>query len=136
MGQVSIVLHASAAVTSTGNTGAFTIPTLSMASVSVDVTANSGTSEAMGIWLQVSDDDGTTWYDWPADQSLKDDPLDISDQAAVINGRNINGAANIVLAGERHIAKYNHLPAGHCRLRWVISGTVPSFTFAGRLEGK
>lgn len=135
MGQVKIELHASALVSVTGNTAAFLIPTLTMASVHIDVTDSNGTTEEMSIWLQVSPDKGTTWYDWPHDQALKDLPTVQADSTVVINGRNINGAA-VITGIERHVARYNHLPAGHVRLRWVIDGTTPDFTFSGRLEGK
>ena len=126
--------HASGAETATGNSGAIQIPTFSQMLVGVDVTAVSGTTPAMDIYLQGSDDGGTTWYDMPYDLQMTTAaaPADID---ANETRRNINGTAAAAATG-KHLAIYKEIPTDTVRLRWVISGTTPSFTFSASGVGK
>ncbi len=126
--------HPSAAETSTGQSQAFQIPTFSQMLVGVDITAASGTTPALDIYLQGSDDGGTTWYDIPYDLALTTNAA-AADLTATAQKRNINGTAAVAAAG-KHVAIYKEIPTDTVRLRWVISGTTPSFTFSASGVGK
>ena len=133
MSKSNTELLASAVQSASGNSASFPIRTQTMAVVGIDITATSGTSEALDIWLQVSDDGGDTWYDFIYSQQMTSDDAAADINAAATN-RNINGVSSALDVG-KHLAIYRHLPAGHVRLKWVISGTTPTFTFSASLAG-
>jgi len=125
---------ASAAQISTGNSAAFPVPTMSMLMVAVDITAVSGTTPTMGIYLQVSDDGGTTWFDMPYDLQLTFAAA-AADVTAFTARRNINGSA-LAAGTAKYLAIYKEIPGDTVRLAWVIGGTTPSFTFSASAVGK
>lgn len=126
--------HASAAETATGATSWIPIPTFSMFMVGLDITAASGTTPALSLWLQGSDDGGLTAFDFPYDLQLTLNAA-AADLTANTNRRNITGTAAVAAPG-KHIAIYKEIPTDAVRLSWVISGTTPSFTFSASGVGK
>ena len=123
---------ASAAFTASGTSAAFSVNSATQLFVGVDITVATGTTPAFSAWLQGSDDGGTTWYDLPADLVL------VSTTAAAGNSVTANqrNVANNQSASGQHTGIYKSLPADRIRLRWVISGTTPSFTFSASYVAK
>ncbi len=105
-----------------------------MATLSVDITAISGTATpTMSVWLQGTDDDGTTWFDIPYDLQLVTTAPATADVTAITNKRNaVNGATAV----GKYVAIYKHLSYAAVRLAGAITGTTPSFTFSAVLSGK
>ncbi len=110
------------------------LPTITMAIVGIDVTAASGTTPKFTAWLQVSDDGGTTWYDFPADLILKSSAI-ATDLTATANARNICDEIDETGEGQ-YLAIYKHIPSDYVRLKRLVSGTTPSYTFSANLVGK
>lgn len=123
-------LVASAAQTATGNSGTFHYSTSTSLMVGVDITAVAGTTEQLDLWIQASDDYGTTWYDLPADYVLKAAPASATAGTVATAMRDIVDAKTTTTA-EQFVAIYKSIPTDTIRVRWVISGTGgPSFTFS------
>jgi len=120
-------LAASAARTATGNSAAFEINTTRLM-LGVDVTAASGTSPQLDLWLQGSDDGGTTWYDLVCDQVLKTAGSAAVSGTVALNVRDVVDA-KVSTAAESFMGLYSDLATDTVRVRWVISGATPSFTF-------
>ena len=133
-GAKRIELLASTALNSNGNSSSFTLSTVRELMVGVDVTAGSGTSPTLDLWLQGSDDGGTTWYDLVADQVLP-----TADAAA--SGTVTTSARDIVdnkttTTAESFVAVYKSIPTDRIRLKWKIGGTSPEFTLSVSAVGK
>jgi len=150
MGSTSLAIQDSAAQTATANGNSVAVPNITQMTVIVDVTAASGTSPTLEVFLQASCDGGVTWADLPYLMRMTDNNTsategkggfqpDASTAAAspVENakaGRNINGQTTIS-AVARFLATYREFP-DYVRARWVIGGTTPSFTFSVKAVGK
>jgi hypothetical protein len=121
----------SAARTSNGNTGAIVINDMDMENllVRLSVTAASGTSPTLDVYFQQSLDGGSTWVDvahYPQVTGTLSSPHYLN--LAV-------GASNVISSGvgDGTIAANSlgtSLVSNVWRIRWVIGGTSPSFTFA------
>lgn len=98
----------SAARTTSSQTSAIQVGrTPETVSLFINVTASSGTSPVLVVHLDTSPDGGTTWY-------------------------SVANTANITATGQTRLGAsvYNATAVGPIyRVRWVISGTTPSFTF-------
>jgi len=105
-----------------------------MAVVTLDITAVSGTTPTLDVWLQGYDRFAKQWFDVPYDQALTSASA-AADLAATANRRNINGTASAT-AVSQHVAVYKHLPFEKVRLQWKIGGSTPSFTFSAGISGK
>lgn len=119
--------------TASGNSEKWKIPALTMLLVAARITASSGTSPTMGLWLQWSPD-GTNWYDLPYDAQLTKNTA-AADLTANTSKRNINGTA-LATGASLHTALYRHVPAGYLRAIWVFGGTTPTFTFEVQGDAK
>lgn len=62
--QSQALVAAGTVVAATGNSGNLTIPLADSYAFVLNVTAASGTTETLDCALQVSPDQGTTWFDW------------------------------------------------------------------------
>ena len=132
MPKQNIELLARAAQTASANVAAIKVGTFTMGMATVNVTAKAGTSPTLKVWLQGSDDGGTTWYDLPYDFQM-DTTAGGTDVDAVTGKRNIAESADAL---GLWAAIFKHLPCGHVRAVWAIGGTGgPSFTFAVKLAG-
>ena len=99
------VITASGASTDGGGAGAFTLSALSDATViGIDVTAVSGTNPSCAFYMDESPDGGTTWV-----------PVGLGTPLMTVAA---------IGTWVFHIGAMR--PTG--RLRWVVSGTTPSFT--------
>jgi len=130
-----IEMAASAAQTATGNSAAFSVPTVGMAMVGIDITAFSGTTPTLTVWLQASDDGGTTWFDVPNDLALISATTAATGTMSSTARRNIVDTL-VISAAQKHFALYRQLPGDTVRLNWVISGTTPSITFSASMVAK
>lgn len=95
---------ASAARTTSGNSGVISVPTGGAISGLIVVSAQSGTNPTLDITLEESYDNGTTWT-----------PIWAADRFSAATGTRIIPAMAVM---------------GLRRWVWTIAGTTPSFTFA------
>lgn len=128
-----------AAYTASGVGDSVPVPTITMLEAYLRLTAVSGSTPALDVWLESSPDDGVNWYVLPYDQRITTPVAGINlDSAADLNRRNINGTASLVAAdaGKAFVGKYKVMPGDLVRPRWIISGATPSFTFEVWFKGK
>ena len=125
---------ASAAFTASGVSAAFPIPTANHVMVGVDITAASGTP-VLDLWLQGSDDGGTTWYDMPFDIALQTS-TSATEGTTRSNDRSIIDNRTSTTVPAQFIALYKSVATDRIRLKWIISGTTPSFTFSASMVAK
>lgn len=104
---MDLVLHPSAAETTTGTSSSFDNGSLIVGALFVDVTAASGTLPTLVVKVQHSPD-GSKWYDVPN-----------------LATTSIAGIASVSIM----LSTLTPL-ADHVRCAWTIGGVLPSFTFA------
>ncbi len=108
--QATLAAVASAARTTTGVSSAIAVATNTVSptlvALAVNVTAVSGTTPTLDLSVEWSTDGGTTWF--------VGQPADTFTQVTA------TGTAIKTFTPK----------APHCRVRWTIAGTTPSFTFA------
>jgi len=124
-----IELVASAQQTASGNSASFKVSTIKMAMVGVDVTAVTAVTD-LDVYLEGSDDAGTTWYEIPCDFSLRTE----SDGTPATVSTNQRDIASSITATGKFVGIFKHLPADYVRLRWILAGT--NFTMSASLVGK
>lgn len=125
-------LIAPAAQTATGQGGGVAVAGITEMLVVVNVTAVSGTTPTLSVYLQSSSDGGTTWYDLPHGGSLI--LSSVAQQGAVEPSGNrniISGATGTLKAAARYVVFGQYV-----RAAWAIGGTTPSFTFEVDAIGK
>jgi hypothetical protein len=127
-----IELVASATQTASGNSAAFSVPTAVMAMLGIDITAGS-TVTKLDIYLEGSDDGGTTWYELPCDVVMKTSAVDADNAATSAPQRDVV-KDKASTAAEKFTGIYRQLPADYVRLRWIFTGT--SFTMSASLVVK
>lgn len=119
-----IVAQPSGAQTVSGNTGAINVGSFAELLLVFNITAVSGTTPSMTLGVDFSPDGGTTWVTGPS--------LAAQTAAAIVAmalGRGVSGSAGSVTSFA--------MPFGDTiRIRWTITGTTPSFTFAALAVGK
>jgi hypothetical protein len=86
----------------------------------------------LDLYLQSSDDGGTTWYDLPAEVAMLTDG-DASETAAVANKRDVFDGVSTCASPVQAVGRYRNF-GGYVRARWFITGT--SFTFGVKAVGK
>lgn len=124
-------LVASSAQTASGVSAKFQIPSAADVMVGVDITA--GTSiTTFDVWLQASDDGGTTWFDYPADLVLKSTTSGTANSATA-NTRDIVDNKTTTTA-EQFVGVFKRIAADWVRLRWALTGT--SVTFSASMVAK
>lgn len=113
----TIVLNqASAAQTASGNSANLSVGNLSELAIGVNVTAVSGTSPTLNLYLDVIGADGVTYEGiWASAQVTAVGQV----TASVGAGLATNQAFGSVVV-----------------FRWVVGGTTPSFTFSASILGK
>lgn len=119
-------------VNANGVSASQSVKTVTMLMLLLDVTAKTGTTPTLDMWLQGSDDGGTTWADLAADQVTK------SADAAAENATSIN-KRDMELADEtgQVTAIYKHLATDTIRLKWKLGGSAsPSYTLSVSYIGK
>lgn len=142
-GSTNITLLASAAQTASANGAAVDVSGLRELTVYVNLTAGSGTLTAFSVYLESSDDGGTTWYELLADTVFKNAlvsaPTAADPTAIRTDKRNIvDGAVEtaIITVNSHWTATYSKF-GNKIRARWIITPTSsPSETFSVKAVGK
>jgi hypothetical protein len=130
-----ITLQASAAQTASANSTCISVASIEQAQVVVTVSAVSGTSPQLDLWLESCQDSaGSSAVELVAATVLKSSAVAAANSVST-NVRDIVDAKTSTTA-ESFTAMYERLPAKYVRVRWAISGTTPSFTFSVYLNGK
>jgi len=129
-----VELVASGAYTASGVSASSKLETAKDLVLTVNVTAISGTSPILDLWLQVSDDGGTTWYDYPADVRLNS----VNDATGGTVSSAQRDAINGISTGAtgQYLATYRSVASDRVRVKWITSGTSPSFTFSVKYVAK
>jgi len=126
--RATFLASAARVASGTGDIGgaAVTLPACSRLYTVLNITAASGTTPTLDVWIQGSAD-GLTWADLPYDTALINSTA-AGDVTASTGRRNINGTTSAVAVGT-FIAGYLTTVFPAYRVEWVIGGTTPSFTF-------
>lgn len=123
----------SAAFTASGASSWFSIATARDVIVGVDITAGSGTP-TLDLWLQASDDGGTTAYDYPVDISLKSSATATENTASTTTRSIVDNYSGT--AASQYIGIYKNIATDRVRLKWIISGGTPSVTLSASMVAK
>jgi hypothetical protein len=107
---------ASGAQTANGNSGDLTVGPYTEIAIDLNITANSGTSQTLQFFWERKGADGVYYVIW---------------QTNVITTTN-QALSTSIGAG----MAYNQSLGATGRLRWVITGTTPSYTFSANVQGK
>ncbi len=133
----TLTLISSQAITSSGNTPVSAIPTNTSGEVKIFVTTVSGTTPQMDLWLESCQDTAGSNCAPVLATTVSKDPTTItaSNPTVTTNARDIIDAKTSTTA-EMFTAAYQVLPTKYIRLRYIVSGTTPSFTLAAYYNGK
>lgn len=133
---IPVQLVASAAVTADGNSGnlkntSASIPPSVSAAFYLDVTAASGTSETLDVYIETSVDGGTTWF-----EAFHFAQVTTSTMTRRLNVRTdglgpaeAGTEAQVDVTGSTAVAASTPLTPD-VRVRWDLGGTDPGYTFA------
>lgn len=125
-------LLASAAQTASATGASVDVAGLREMAVFVNVTASSGTFTVFRVYLEASDDGGTTWYELAADDVIENGIA--APGAGSANQRDIVNKTTTV-AASKFTATYSAF-GNKVRPRWVLTGSTPSVTFSVKAVGK
>lgn len=139
MSAIQFDLLASAAQTASGNGSTVDVSGIKELLVFIDAPSFSGTVNPWKVWLESSNDGGTSWFEVLADQVLKNGTATPGPASEAGTGNQLP-MRDIVSetagqAGSRYVAKYSVF-GNKVRLRWSLAGTTPSQTFSGKAVGK
>ncbi len=112
----NLLTQASATYTASGSSASLNVPlAITTAAVDVNVTAASGTSPTLALYLDRQGADGI-WYNvWTSSSITAAGTASTSVGPGCVTGAVLTGAI---------------------RLRWVLGGTSPSFTFSASIVGR
>lgn len=133
-------LLASAAVTTSGNTGNLTIPLGSAYRLSVEVTASSTNTTSFNVGVYTSSDGGTT-YDlilWTTQMSNILGGYQFLFRPFLNAGDLATSVSNFILgvntaAANTQIVQNGPLDPRFIKIAWVLAGTSPTNTFSVKL---
>jgi hypothetical protein len=132
-GSTRFEIQTSGAQGASSNSGGTPVSGIREMVVYFDCTASSGTGETLDMWLQGSSDGGTTWFDLPFERSTPAD-ADGTETATIANGRDfVNMAADVACVDS---ASVYTVFGDYVRVKWIIAGTTPSYTFSVKAIGK
>lgn len=126
---------ASAARTATGNSGVIDFPDdLEGALIIADSAAGTGTTPTMDLSIEITTDDGTTWYEVYRFAQVTTAVLR---QQLIVNFRKFAeaGAIRTVVQAGTGALSANCPISKKIRFKWTIGGTNPSFTFSVAVVG-
>ncbi len=115
----TVLNQASAAQTANGNSGDLIVGPYTEISIDINITADSGTSQTIQFFWERKGADGNYYPLW---------------QTSVLSS-SISTPYQISTSVGAGMA-YNQSLGSTGRLRWVIAGTTPSFTFSASVIGK
>jgi len=110
-------IFASAAVSAAGNTSSFSLPTASNLYVGIDVTAWANAGPA--FTFQVSDDGGTTWYDYAVDVQMN-----------ASNSVGTNSTSLVTTIAGKYSMLLKNLAADRYRIRWTVASGSATFSIS------
>jgi len=122
----------SVTLSSSGQTPAFSVGDVKQGAVTLTITSATGTTPTLTMFLQESDDGGTTWYDVAAARTQKTTASG-TEESATLDDRNI--CTDAAVAGYFR-AHYDSLDSDYYRLKYVIGGTGPQFVVTASLNAK
>jgi hypothetical protein len=125
------MIPAGSILTTTGQGSSKPVAAATMAVMGVDLTAFSGASATITIWLEGSA--SGLWYPVPFDWRTKSSAAAADVASGTAGNRN---AVNVETAVSRWAAYYKHLPWEAVRLSYVLSGTTPNVTIGAWLALK
>lgn len=130
-------LIASTAITGSSNTPVTTLKTVTSLEVRVFVTAVSGTTPQLDLWLESCADSAGSNCAPILATTVSKDPTTItaSNPTVTTNARDIVDAKTSTTS-EMFTAFYQVLPSSYIRARYIVSGTTPSFTTAAYYQAK
>lgn len=132
-GTARFEIQAQVTTTVSSNSGGVSVRDLREILVFVSCLAASGTGETLDLYVQSSSDGGTTWYDIPADVAEEMSAV-ATEGTTTANKRDI-----LELAADdacvNAVGKYTVF-GDYIRIRWLIAGTTPSYTFSVKAIGK
>jgi len=105
----------STAITAGAASAGFSIPTASHLVILIDVTAYATTGPV--FFLQVSDDGGTTWFNYP---------MDLTMFGSVAPGVNKESLATTAVG--KYLMLARNIPADRFRLLWTVAGGSATFS--------
>jgi len=124
-------LVASAARNASGDSGSLVLDLVPAAiKYFINVTAASGTNPTLDMYIQTSFDGGSTWHDMVhASQFTGTSQLayDWANLSAIPQDIGGNFGGDAALSANQ--SNGGPLVPGAMRVKWVIAGTTPSFTF-------
>lgn len=121
-------LVASQTVTATGNSGALDWPSdIDSAVILMDVTAASGTSPTMDVAIQLTPDDGITFY--TVSRFAQASAAFIRAKTFLTHQGDGTAAAVVAVADIGGVLEANIPFTNQIRILWTVGGTNPSFTF-------
>jgi len=122
----SKLVNRSTATTVTGNSGALDIPQDASYMFILDIAAGTGTSPTADIAIQVSPDDGTTWYTTARFAQVTGSA--VKSYKMVRNGLAWGEAGYVqAIADTGGAVDKNFIMTRKVRILWTIGGTNPSF---------
>ena len=129
------LVYSGVGTNATGNGSAFTLPLLDSYAFILDVTSAAGTTEKLDLAIQFTPDGGTTWYDWwrfaqvttsAVTQCLVVQPMLGHGEAGTV-ATTTTGATNASISSNKSFPGLGG--TNTCRIAFVISGTLPVYTF-------
>jgi hypothetical protein len=125
-------LVASAARTTTGNTAALALDfPCEIMTVILNLASVTGSSPTLDLYIQTSIDGGATWIDFYHNRQTGSAGVYVGRWAAGpennVSGVDVTSGDAVLAAG---VILNGPIVPGKIRVKWVIAGTTPSFTFA------
>lgn len=130
LGPYTATLVASNAISATGSTSAITLPLLDGYAFILNVTAAGGTTETMDMALQVTPDNGTTWFDWARFAQVTTAAILQRIIIQPLQGRGEAGSATTITQAGTGAISANAPLSSKIRFTYTLSGTLPTYTFA------
>lgn len=127
MTSTPITLLEAGAQTGSANGATMDVPGAEELIVFLHRTTASGTITAFSVWLESSDDGGTTWYELCSD-SLVTTSAAAADVTATKDKRNYVTETTLTSTDLKTAARYTNF-GSKVRVRWILTGTTPSETF-------
>lgn len=142
--QGTLVNNITTATTTSGVSGALSIPLCGSYRMVLEVHTVSGTSPTLDVFVSTSQDGGSNYNQFlhfaqattsGAGAQLVFCPFKIGQQSASSGASALDGTATLA-TGATAIVNDAPIDPAHVKVRWVVSGTTPSFAFAVKWNGE
>lgn len=122
-------LVASNAISATGSTAAITLPLADSYAFILNVTAAGGTTETMDMAIQITPDNGTTWFDWFRFAQVTTAAVTRRLVVQPLQGRGEAGTEVAITAAASGAVNANAPMSSKVRFTYTLGGTLPTYTF-------